>query len=155
MFISDVTGWNGTDPALAFSLHPRLAADGLPVARLALSELLLMNDHRFPWCILVPRIENLRELHDLSRAQCAILFEEIEAVSRALERVVDAHKINVGALGNIVSQLHIHIVARFPQDPAWPGPVWGFGSAEPYSATSAGQRITALQHCLADKRGSG
>jgi diadenosine tetraphosphate (Ap4A) HIT family hydrolase len=133
---------------LAFSLHPQLAKDSLPVARLPLSDLLLLNDHRFPWCILVPRMENLRELHDLPQAQGVTLFEEIESVSRTLQQVVDAYKINVGALGNIVTQLHIHIVARFPQDPAWPGPVWGFGAAEPYSESDANDRITALQAYL-------
>ena len=93
-------------------------------------------------------MENLRELHDLPQAQGVTLFEEIESVSRALQQVVDAYKINVGALGNIVTQLHIHIVARFLQDPAWPGPVWGFGAADPYSESDANDRITALQACL-------
>ena len=91
-----------------------------------------MNDRRFPWCILVPRLDNLRELHEIPDARQAALYEEISATSRALERVVGAEKINVAALGNIVAQLHIHVIARFSSDAAWPAPVWGFGSAEPY-----------------------
>ena len=118
---------------MAFSLHPQLAEDSLPVVELALCDLLLMNDRRFPWCILVPRVENLRELHDVPQAQRAVLYQEINATSCALERLVDADKINVAALGNIVAQLHIHVIARFSNDAAWPAPVWGFGSAEPYS----------------------
>ena len=118
---------------MAFSLHPKLAEDSLPVAELALCDLLLMIDRRFPWCILVPRIENLRELHAVPQAQQAVLYEEIGATSRALERVAGAEKINVAALGNIVAQLHIHVIARFSHDVAWPAPVWGIGSAEPYA----------------------
>ncbi len=118
---------------MAFSLHPKLAEDSLPVAELALCDLLLMNDRRFPWCILVPRIENLRELHAVPQALQAVLYEEIGATSRALERVAGAEKINVAALGNIVAQLHIHVIARFSHDAAWPAPVWGIGSAEPYA----------------------
>ena len=131
---------------MAFSLHPQLAEDSLPVVELALCDLLLMNDRRFPWCILVPRVENLRELHDIPQAQQAVLYEEINATSRALERLVEADKINVAALGNIVAQLHIHVIARFSNDAAWPAPVWGFGSAEPYSepAESAQTLISAL-----------
>ena len=117
---------------MAFSLHPKLAEDTLPIVELALCDVLLMNDRRFPWCILVPRLDNLRELHEIPDPRQAALYEEISATSRALERVVGAEKINVAALGNIVAQLHIHVIARFSSDAAWPAPVWGFGSAEPY-----------------------
>lgn len=127
---------------MAFSLHPKLAEDSLPIVALALCDVRLMNDRRFPWCIVVPRLENLRELHDVPDAQQAGLFAEITATSRALERVAGAEKINVAALGNIVAQLHVHVIARFCHDAAWPAPVWGFGSAEPYE--NAQTLISAL-----------
>ena len=127
---------------MTFSLHPKLAEDSLPIVALALCDVRLMNDRRFPWCIVVPRLENLRELHDVPDAQQAGLFAEIVATSRALERVAGAEKIKVAALGNIVAQLHVHVIARFSHDAAWPAPVWGFGSAEPYE--NAQTLISAL-----------
>jgi diadenosine tetraphosphate (Ap4A) HIT family hydrolase len=125
-----------------FELHPRLAADTLVLGDLSLSRLLLMNDSRFPWCILVPRQAGLRELHDLSPADGTRLFAEIDRVSRALIACRGAYKLNVGALGNLVPQLHVHVVARQPEDAAWPGPVWGSGQAEPYPA-AAGEQLAA------------
>ena len=127
---------------MTFSLHPKLAEDSLPIVALALCDVRLMNDRRFPWCIVVPRLQNLRELHDVPDAQQAGLFAEIVATSRALDRVAGAEKINVAALGNIVAQLHVHVIARFSHDAAWPAPVWGFGSAEPYE--NAQTLISAL-----------
>ena len=124
---------SSASPAADFVLHPRLAADTLPVADLPLSRVLLMDDARFPWLILVPRRPALREITDLPAGERAALMEEIALASRALEREVGAEKLNVGALGNVVEQLHIHVVARFAADPAWPGPVWGSGAAVPYS----------------------
>jgi diadenosine tetraphosphate (Ap4A) HIT family hydrolase len=115
-----------------FELHPRLAADCGVVGDLPLCRLLLMNDSRFPWCILVPRAAGLRELHDLPASARADLLDEIETVSRALLAVDEVQKINVGALGNLVPQLHVHVVGRHPGDAAWPGPVWGAGTAVPY-----------------------
>ncbi len=115
-----------------FELHPRLAADTVLLADLPLSRALVMGDARYPWVILVPRRADLREIHDLARAERGRLMEEIAALSEALERECRPDKINVGALGNLVPQLHIHVIARFVGDPAWPGPVWGQGTAEPY-----------------------
>ena len=115
-----------------FELHPRLAADCAHLAELELSTLLLMNDARFPWCILVPRLPGLKDLHDVPRARWQTLFQEIDAVSRALQSATGAHKLNVAALGNQVPQLHIHVIARATDDAAWPGPVWGVGKPEPY-----------------------
>ena len=134
---------------MAFSLHPKLAEDSLPVAELTFCDLLLMNDRRFPWCILVPRIENLRELHAVPADRQAVLYEEIGATSRALERVAGAEKINVAALGNIVAQLHIHVIARFSNDAAWPAPVWGIGRAEPY-AESCERAQTLIRGLVAE-----
>lgn len=136
---------------MSFELHPQLARDCHDLGALALSRLLLMNDVRFPWCILVPRREGLRELHDLAGEDRSALFDEIDAVSRALQHTVDAHKINVAALGNQVPQLHVHVIARQRDDAAWPGPVWGQGSAEPYAPEVLDGRVTALRRALGDR----
>ncbi len=118
------------------ALHPRLQSDTLPVAQLSLSELRLMADRRWPWVILVPRRECV-EIHDLARKDRILLMEEIAEVSAALKRVTGAAKINIGSLGNMVPQLHVHVVGRSEGDPAWPGPVWGVGTAEPYAEREA------------------
>ncbi len=115
-----------------FALHERLAADTVRVADWALSRVLLMNDARFAWLILVPRRAGLCELHDLNHAEGLVLMEELKRASAGLKALTGAAKINVGALGNLVPQLHLHVVARDPSDPAWPGPVWGAGTAVPY-----------------------
>ncbi len=116
---------------MSFLLHPRLAADSLFIGDMKLSQLRLMNDQRFLWLLLAPRRADLSELIDLNVQERGVLMEEIAAVSSFL-RARGAEKINVGALGNIVRQLHIHVVARIIGDEAWPGPVWGAGQALPY-----------------------
>ena len=120
-----------------FTLDPRLAADTLHVGDLPLSAVLLMNDSRFPWLILVPRRPNLSELTDLAPNDAASLMDELRLAGRVLADLAKPDKLNVGALCNVVAQLHLHVVARFRSDPAWPGPVWGFGSAQPYPAHAA------------------
>jgi diadenosine tetraphosphate (Ap4A) HIT family hydrolase len=117
---------------MAFTLHPTLDRDTLLVYRLPLCRVLLMKDRRFPWLILVPEREGVREIHELPQADRAQLVEEIARASEALTRLFRPDKVNVGALGNVVPQLHVHVVARFASDPAWPGPVWGSGPAEAY-----------------------
>jgi len=116
----------------AFTLHPTLARDTVEVTRLPLCRVLLMKDARFPWLILVPEREGAREIHDLSPADRAVLIEEIARAGKVLEGLFHPGKLNVGALGNVVPQLHVHVVARTAADPAWPGPVWGSGPAVPY-----------------------
>jgi diadenosine tetraphosphate (Ap4A) HIT family hydrolase len=116
----------------SFRLHERLAADTALISDWALSRVLLMNDARYPWIILVPRRAALGEIHDLKHAERLVLIEEINRASLGLKTIANAVKINVGALGNLVPQLHIHIVARKPTDAAWPGPVWGNGQAVAY-----------------------
>ncbi len=120
-----------------FALHPRLAADTFLVGDLPLCRVLLMRDARFPWLILVPRRPDQREFTDLPAAERALLMEEIALASRALQAETGADKLNVGALGNVVAQLHIHVVARFAGDAAWPGPVWGSGAATLYPTGAA------------------
>lgn len=125
-----------------FQLDARLEADTRAVGELGLSRLLLMNDSRFPWLILVPRRAQARELVDLTEADHALLTAEIRQVSQALRELVPTDKLNVAALGNMVPQLHVHVIARTKRDAAWPGPVWGVGRAEPYDAAMA-ERLTA------------
>ena len=132
----------------AFSLHPRLAADTLPIGELALCQIVLMNDARFPWIILVPRRPELREIIDLAPEDQATLLAEIAAVSRVLQRLIEPQKLNVAAIGNVVAQLHIHIVARFEDDAAWPAPVWGYGVREPYDENESSGFIALLQREL-------
>lgn len=131
-----------------FTLNAQLATDTIFLADWTLNRVLLMNDARFPWLILVPRRNGLREIHDLPATDQSQLIAEVTRASRALETQFRPRKINVGALGNIVPQLHIHVVARFETDPAWPGPVWGHGTRVPYSADDAGNRIAALKRHL-------
>lgn len=120
-----------------FSLDPRLAADTIPVGDLALCSVLLMNDARFPWLILVPRRENVSEITDLSAQDAAALMEEMRLATGVMLEAARPDKVNLGALGNIVPQLHVHVIGRFLSDPAWPGPVWGFGERNPYQPHAA------------------
>ena len=131
-----------------FILHPRLEADTLFVADWTLSRVLAMNDVRFPWLVLVPHRAGLSEIHDLSAPDRAVLIEEVARASAALKSLTGAAKINVGALGNLVPQLHVHVVARNPGDPEWPGPVWGQGTAEPYEAAAQAAFIAQLRASL-------
>ena len=115
-----------------FTLDQRLAADTLPVGELPLSSVLLMNDARFPWFVLVPRLADAHEITDLAEADAAALMSELRIATRVMLDLARPDKVNLGALGNVVPQLHVHVVGRFRSDPAWPGPVWGHGSRAPY-----------------------
>ena len=117
---------------IGFQLDPRLAADSVFVADGPLSQLRLMNDARFPWLLLVPRIVGAREWIDLDGSQQRLLLAEINQASHLLRNEPGVQKLNIGALGNLVAQLHVHLVGRHEGDDAWPGPVWGSGSARPY-----------------------
>lgn len=110
---------------MTFALHPRLAAGAFPVIELPLSTVLLKDDCRWPWLLLAPRCADASELHDLSGADAATLMGEIRAASAAVAALPGVQKVNVGALGNQVRQLHVHVVGRWEGDPAWPDPVWG------------------------------
>jgi len=121
-----------------FALHPQLAADTILVGDLALSSVLLMDDARFPWFILVPRRPGASEITDLSEEDAAVLMQELRIATRVMLALARPDKVNVAALGNAVPQLHVHVVGRFRSDPAWPGPVWGHGSRAPYPAHAAG-----------------
>jgi diadenosine tetraphosphate (Ap4A) HIT family hydrolase len=135
-----------------FALDPRLAADTFVIGDLRLCRVLLMNDSRFPWLILVPRRAGLCELHDLTPPELAALTGEAALAGQKLKALSGARKINTGALGNMVAQLHVHVVARFEGDFAWPGPVWGCGKAEPYAPEATAARLDALRAALATDR---
>ncbi len=131
----------------AFHLHERLAADTVLVKDLALCRVLLMRNAMWPWLILVPKRPGAVEIHRLDQADRALLMEEIAAASRVLELEFRPDKLNVGALGNMVPQLHVHVIARTRNDPAWPGPVWGSGHHRDYGAGEAemlADRLSAL-----------
>lgn len=131
-----------------FALHPRLAADTIPLGDLALCRVLLVNDSRFAWLILVPRRANAIELFELDAADRARLTDETAECARVLKTITSADKMNIGTLGNVVPQLHIHVVARRAGDAAWPGPVWGHGTAVPYAAHAAKFLIERLRAAL-------
>ncbi|HEY5803070.1 MAG TPA: HIT family protein [Lysobacter sp.] len=131
-----------------WQLHPQLAEDTHPVAHLGLSELRLMDDANHPWLILIPRVADAVELVDLDEQQQTTLMREIAAASRALQAEFKPNKINVAALGNAVPQLHVHVIARFHDDIAWPRPVWGTASAQAYTPEALVTRIQQLQGTL-------
>ncbi len=133
---------------MAFALDPRLAADTVPVADMTLSRVLLINDQRFPWLILVPRRENVTELIDLSDLDVATLYNEVRLAGRALQDLTGADKLNIAALGNMVAQLHVHVIARSKRDAAWPKPVWGFGTAEAYEPQAQAAFVADVQRAL-------
>jgi diadenosine tetraphosphate (Ap4A) HIT family hydrolase len=133
---------------MTFALDPRLAADTFLVGDAPLCRVLLMNDARFPWAILVPRRPGLIEIHDLDASERAILIEEAALVGDRLKKLTGAFKINIAALGNSVPQLHVHVIARFADDSAWPGPVWGVGETLPYTPGAAEERLATLRAAL-------
>jgi diadenosine tetraphosphate (Ap4A) HIT family hydrolase len=129
------TGW---------SLHPQLAADTVPVCDLALSRLVAMDDANFPWLVLVPRRAGASEIIDLGAEQ-AVLMDEIALASRALKDETRCDKLNVAAIGNMVSQLHIHVVARRKDDADWPKPVWGALPRRAYEAAALARFTSAIR----------
>lgn len=133
-----------------FSLHERLRADTIELTRWPLSIVLLMNVRHWPWLVLVPRRPDVREIHELQETDQRALTAEIVRASQALTQLVQPHKLNVAALGNVVSQLHVHVIARFTDDPAWPKAVWGALPPEPYAGNELLQRVENFKRVLAD-----
>lgn len=131
-----------------FDLDERLAADTLHVGSLETCELLLMNDNRWFWLILVPRIDDAEEWHELHTDQRQDVDFEIANVAGVLKGMSACKKVNIASLGNVVDQLHIHIVARNEDDENWPNPVWGHGVKEPYHEDAAAQIVEVLQQHL-------
>lgn len=137
----------------AFVLDPRLEADTIEIASLPLCQARLMNDRRFPWVVLVPARPGLSEIIDLDAADRAVLIEEVALVSTVLRDLFQPTKLNVGALGNIVGQLHVHVIARSAGDSAWPGPVWGTTS-ERYGPDEVERRLAPIRYRLGASGGA-
>lgn len=131
-----------------FHLDPRLENDSIPVLDLGLSSIRLMKDANYPWLLMIPRKNDLREIIDLMPLEQVVLMEEISQVSRALKQITGCTKLNVAALGNMVPQLHVHVIARFEGDAAWPGPVWGAQPASAYETETLESLTTSLQDAL-------
>lgn len=131
-----------------FTLNSSLAADSIPVAKLDLCEVRLMNDANFPWLVLVPQLPGAIEIVDLDPDTRHLLMDEIARASQALRSVTGAEKLNVAALGNQVSQLHVHVIARFRDDDAWPGPVWGAVPRRHYAQETGADLVDRLADAL-------
>jgi diadenosine tetraphosphate (Ap4A) HIT family hydrolase len=128
-----------------FVLHPQLEKDTFLIGSLDLSDILLMNDSRYPWIILVPRIENAVDITNLSETERAVFVEEINFVADAIKKQYQPDRINIAMLGNVVPQLHCHIIARFETDFAWSKPVWGVGDAVAYTIEQREKFISLMQ----------
>jgi len=131
-----------------FALHPRLQQDCLDIGRFALCRLLLMNESRYPWLILVPERAGVSELYQLSEADQALWLRESSALAQRLAEAFAANKMNIAAIGNLVPQLHIHHIVRYRDDPAWPAPVWGKFAPLPYDEAGLNAIIARLRACL-------
>lgn len=131
-----------------FTLHPRLITDTTQVCDLDLSRVLLMDDATWPWLILVPRRRDLRELIDLPRSDRHRLGDEVALASQVLTTLYHPDKLNVAALGNVVEQLHVHVIARHTHDPAWPAPVWGRQAPVAYSPEQCAARLVELREAF-------
>jgi len=128
-----------------FVLHPQLEKDSEFVIELTLCSVRLINDVNYPWLILVPQIPNISDVIDLTDVQRQILWQESALVSQALKHLFTPDKLNVAALGNMVSQLHLHHIVRYKNDISWPKPIWGQVPAKPYSEQQQAQQITLIK----------
>ena len=133
---------------MIWSLHPQLAQDTVPLGDLPLARVLLANDANYPWLILVPRRPGLTEILDLDPNEQVQLLGEIDAAARALKSVTECEKLNIAALGNVVAQLHVHVIARRHSDAAWPKPVWGAATPSAYVPAVRDGLIGALRRAL-------
>lgn len=138
----------------SFVLDPQLKCDCIHVDDLALCRVLLMNDAQYPWLILVPRVAGVSEIYQLSLNDQLQLMRESSALSEAMAGHFEPDKMNLANLGNMVSQLHLHLVARFRDDPAWPGPVWGHGRIIPYEKIQLKKQLQALQKLVSKTKAS-
>jgi len=132
-----------------FKLHPTLERDTTEITRLSLCRVLLLRDKTYPWVVLVPERDGLRDLDDLPDEDRVQAMDEIDRVSKAMKAVFTPYKMNVAALGNVVEQLHIHVIARFESDAAWPAPIWGVHPAEDYDDSARAEISTRIADALA------
>lgn len=128
-----------------FTLDPRFAADAVHVATLGLSQVLLMDRRAWAWVVLVPQLPDLRELIDMTDADRRLLGDEVALVSRVLQATVPCDKLNVASFGNVVSQLHVHVIARVTGDTAWPRPVWAVDAPEGYDPAARDDLVVRLR----------
>lgn len=133
-----------------FELHPQLAKDCTLLGRLTLCRLLLMDDANYPWFILVPERESVREVHELDDTDRHLLWDESALLSRTLYRALRPDKLNIAALGNQVPQLHVHHIVRYAHDAAWPNPVWGRTAPKPYYGAEKHKLSTQISLLLGD-----
>ncbi|PPR08405.1 MAG: hypothetical protein CFH44_01097 [Proteobacteria bacterium] len=131
-----------------FKLDARLENDTIELGKIEFIKVLMSKDNNYPWLILVPEIADATELFDLNTQQQQLLMQTITKISKDMQVEFSADKINVGALGNVVKQLHIHIVARFETDIAWPGPIWGQHPAKPYTQEQLEAQINKMKEML-------
>ena len=134
--------------SVTFSLHPQLEADTTLVGDMPLTRVLLSNDANYPWLILVPRLPGIVELIALEENAQIQLIGEIARASAALKAVTSCDKLNVAAIGNVVPQLHVHVVARYRSDIAWPKPVWGAAPPKPYAEAARARLIASLRAAI-------
>jgi len=133
------------------TLHPQLAEDSVEIGQFLLSKLLLMRDANYPWLVLVPAREGVTEIYQLDEADQQQLQRESSCVAKLLAEEFNADKINIGALGNIVPQLHVHHIARYEDDLAWPAPIWGAHPASEYSASELEVIVNKVKKALVDR----
>lgn len=130
-----------SDDHTGYQLHPQLALDTSHVCNLALCEVRLMNDQRYPWLVLVPTRPDIVEVYELSDHEQRMLWEECTQTGQRLMAKLGGDKLNIATLGNVVPQLHVHVIVRFASDDAWPAPVWGQHPAKPFAAELLAERI--------------
>lgn len=135
-----------------YQLHDRLSADTVSLGTSALCDIRLMNDSTWPWVLLVPRRDGIREIYELNERDQLQLLRESSVLGEGMMKVFGGDKLNVAALGNMVPQLHLHHIVRFAGDPAWPGPVWGKQPPVPYDPAALGRRKHELEDVLAAVR---
>ncbi|MCG8489995.1 MAG: HIT domain-containing protein [Sneathiellales bacterium] len=133
---------------MSFTLDPRLEKDTVAIGKVGLCQILLMKDARFSWIIIVPEIPGLTELHELQGSDYKDVMTLVHTLSSEMKARLSAHKMNVAALGNMVPQLHIHIIARIEGDAAWPSPVWGVGTAVPYTDIALERQIETFNSII-------
>lgn len=141
---------------MAFELHPRLAEDTISLGHTGLCDIRLMDNSTWPWLLLVPMREGIREIYQLSGPDQMRLLRDSSELSKGLMELFDGNKLNVAALGNMVPQLHVHHIVRYEGDVGWPGPVWGVQPPVPYSPVALDRRIAVLRELIAEvvKKGS-
>ena len=132
-------------PPPKWALHPRLAKDTINIGDLPLSQVLVIKDANYPWLLLVPRRLEVSEIIDLDEVEQAQLMTEIARVARALKEITGCDKLNIAALGNVVPQLHVHVIARRESDAAWPRPVWGVVPALAHDKEELESFISAIR----------